>query len=436
MIYDRDSAPLSAQTARAGGVEESRDTDTNTNWRNTFQAATAFAEGDLVGKATQHGASPFLITLGDPMISRQTNNPTVSGTNYDAGQGKTIFTETEKSISKTVPFDLDKDGQKDLLIVYTDGSVRILKNEGGKDPYQNLGMLMIIADGIKDLFVGDTDGNGYQDIMVQTNSDTLRVYKNTEGKMDVDGRQVCLAIPDGDQNVKNAHEMFVTDMDKDGNIDILTNDTIGNITLFYGGSSSAGDNYVSKNKANCDDQRQTRVDNNKKLIKSYGVSLTDGQKVYDNSLVHWKGLTIPAEVDANNDNEQMTLANQPQFQNLLKGTDSNFSTLNIGNIVNSGLPEIIQYSASPISTLPAYETTLNSDTIAYEPIHILDSSSPVTIYKQYNKRNNEALKNGDQIDVSITIEARQATTITYLDEIRGPWELTQVDDGSIDTWNR
>lgn len=132
----------------------------------------------------------------------------------------------------------------------------------------------------------------------------------------------------------------------------------------------------------------------------------------------------------------MTLANQPQFQNLLKGTDSNFSTLNIGNIVNSGLPEIIQYSASPISTLPAYETTLNSDTIAYEPIHILDSSSPVTIYKQYNKRNNEALKNGDQIDVSITIEAKQATTITYLDEIRGPWELTQVDDGSIDTWNR
>ncbi|MBP6910642.1 hypothetical protein KBC03_03500 [Patescibacteria group bacterium] len=124
--------------------------------------------------------------------------------------------------------------------------------------------------------------------MVQTNDDKLRVYKNQDGKMDVDGRQVCLAIPDGDKNVKNAHEMFVTDMDHDGNIDIVTNDTIGNITLFYGGGSSAGDNYISKDKATCDDQRQTRVDAHKKLVKSYGVSLTDGQKVYDNSLVHWK----------------------------------------------------------------------------------------------------------------------------------------------------
>ncbi|MBP6910643.1 hypothetical protein KBC03_03505 [Patescibacteria group bacterium] len=129
MVYERNSSPLSAQTARAGGIEDSRDTDTNTNRRNTFQAASAFAQGDAVGAATQHGASPFLISLGDPMISRQSNNPTVSGTNYDAGQGKTIFTETEKSISKTVPFDLDRDGQKDLLIVYTDGSARILKNE-------------------------------------------------------------------------------------------------------------------------------------------------------------------------------------------------------------------------------------------------------------------------------------------------------------------
>lgn len=136
--------------------------------------------------------------------------------------------------------------------------------------------------------------------------------------MDVDGRQVCLAIPDGQDNVKNAHELFVHDMDKDGNLDIVSNDTLGNINVFYGGSSSAGDNYISKNTTNCDDQWQQRQEDNKKLVKSYGVNLVPGQKVYDNSLVHWKGLVIPPEVDANNDDEDMTLANQPQFQNLLK----------------------------------------------------------------------------------------------------------------------
>lgn len=41
-------------------------------------------------------------------------------------------------------------------------------------------MLMVIADGIKDVFIGDTDDNSYQDIMILTNEDKLRVYKNTQ----------------------------------------------------------------------------------------------------------------------------------------------------------------------------------------------------------------------------------------------------------------
>lgn len=120
MIYDRNGSPLSADSTWAGGIEDSRDADTNTSWRNTFQTATAFSEGDSVGAASQHGASPFLISLGDPLISRQSSNKNVEGTNYDAGQGKTVFTDTEKTISKTLPFDLDRDGQKDLLVIYTD----------------------------------------------------------------------------------------------------------------------------------------------------------------------------------------------------------------------------------------------------------------------------------------------------------------------------
>lgn len=179
-------------------------------------------------------------------------------------------------------------------------------------------MLMVIADGIKNVFVGDADGNSYEDVIVQTNNDVLRAYKNNGGTMDVDGRQICLAIPEGNQNVKNAHEMFVTDMDKDGSVDIVTNDTVGNIQVFYGGSSSAGDNYISKNKSDCDSDWQARVDSNKKLVKSYGVNLTPGQKIYDNSLIHRRGLVLPAEADANDDSDINPLSNQAQFQNLIK----------------------------------------------------------------------------------------------------------------------
>jgi hypothetical protein len=66
------------------------------------------------------------------------------------------------------------------LVVYSDGTVRILKNYGGTDPFVNLGSLLIIADGIKDINVGDVDGNGYPDIIIITNNHKARVYKNNQ----------------------------------------------------------------------------------------------------------------------------------------------------------------------------------------------------------------------------------------------------------------
>ncbi len=53
MIYDKNGAPLSSQSSWVGGIEESRDADTNTNWKNTFRPATAFGEGESVGSATE-----------------------------------------------------------------------------------------------------------------------------------------------------------------------------------------------------------------------------------------------------------------------------------------------------------------------------------------------------------------------------------------------
>ena len=39
---------------------------------------------------------------------------------------------------------------------------------------------MIIADGIKNMYVGDVDKNGYQDIIVLTQEGKLRVYYNNK----------------------------------------------------------------------------------------------------------------------------------------------------------------------------------------------------------------------------------------------------------------
>ena len=77
-------------------------------------------------------------------------------------------------------------------------------------------------------------------------------------------------------------------MDKDGTMDIVTNDTAGDIKLFYGGNSSAGDNYISKDKNTCDDSWKSRQQSHEKLIKSYGVTINSTQKTYDNSLIRWQ----------------------------------------------------------------------------------------------------------------------------------------------------
>ena len=162
----------------------------------------------------------------------------------------------------------------------------------------------------------------------------------------------------------------------------------------------------------CDADWYSRTSDHMKLVKSYGVSLVAGQKVYDNSLVRRKGLVLPTEM---NENDENPLASN--FQYLVQGKDSNFGALDLDEVVNSGLPELIQYSASPVSELPAYETA-SADRIAYMPIHMLEGSSPVTVSKQYKRTNAGAMQANEKIQVEITIEAHQTTTLSYLDEIK------------------
>jgi len=56
----------------------------------------------------------------------------------------------------------------------------------------------VIADGLQNFRPGDVDGDGDDDLMVLTHSDKLRVYKNNAGVMEIDGRPVCLDIPNGE----------------------------------------------------------------------------------------------------------------------------------------------------------------------------------------------------------------------------------------------
>ncbi|MBO4203866.1 VCBS repeat-containing protein [bacterium] len=82
------------------------------------------------------------------------------------------------------PIDFNNDGLKDLVVVYTDGTVRLLKNygkpvSGGQSPYQDLETLLLVADHIDEVFVGDVDGNEYEDLLFRLQNGEIRVYLNT-----------------------------------------------------------------------------------------------------------------------------------------------------------------------------------------------------------------------------------------------------------------
>lgn len=142
-----------------------------------------------------------------------------------------------------------------MLIVYTNGTLRLLIAIG-KDEYKSLWDLAIIADGIKNILVGDGDGDGYQDIFVHTLANQLRFYKNQNGeKIDVDGFPICLDIPGGEKNLDGVYQRFLTDPNKDKVTDIVVLDKNNAIRLFLGGGSNAlfnlwfgGGNYISSDK--------------------------------------------------------------------------------------------------------------------------------------------------------------------------------------------
>lgn len=174
-----------------------------------------------------------MVVYGDPLLHTIGDEP--SEQVHDTERGKRIYTDPQKAIDQTLVFDFNADQLEDILVVHTDGSIYILKNYGGQtQPYVDMGPLLLIDADIKEIFVGDIDANGYDDIMIRTDDNQVRAYTNDGGVIDVDGYPVCLPVPGGPDRIENAHQLFVRDMDLDGALDIVTNDTHGIVAITYG----------------------------------------------------------------------------------------------------------------------------------------------------------------------------------------------------------
>ncbi len=424
-------------------IEDSADGLLGIGFTNNFKNISNFANGTSVWASTLPYGSQFLINFWDPLIERREKNTNIPNTDFDAAIWQTIYTDPNKTIFKVLPIDFNKDGTKDLLVVYTDGVIKLLKNYGGTTPYKNLQEIMIIAEAIKDIKVGDVDGNGYEDIVIITDNKGI-VYLNDKGTFTVDGKNICLNI-NAEPNTKNTipddfstiNQLFVEDMDKDGKLDIITNDQLQDIKIFYGWSSNQGANYLSSVSWTCDEHRYTRQKNNYKIIKRFGIKINSDRYIQDNSLIHRKGMEIPSEwiEEEVDDKSTDTTANMSQSQmETLKNTTIN----DIKNMVANNDIYIVQgakqlaYVDNPLTSAPIYESH-DPQEITYLPIN--ENNDTVSIYKEYVDINWGILRQNDEVVIKTTIISKKYNNkLTYIDQIKWPRKIIKDDANKINSF--
>jgi len=414
-------------------IEDSADAMLGIWFTNDFKNVANFANGKSVGEATLPYGSQFLINFWDPLAQRREKNPNIPDTDFDASIGQTIYADPNKTIFKTLPIDFNTDGLQDIIVVYTDGVVKILKNYWGTTPYKNLQELMIIAEPIKDIKIGDVDGNGDDDIFIITTNNKGVVYLNTDGIFPVDGKNICLNVnsepdminptPDDFSNIK---QIFVEDMDKDNKLDIVTNDAFGDIKIFYGWSNNNGANYISSVTWTCDANRYTRQKNTYKTINRYGARVNSSRYIQDNSLIHRKGMEMPTEgkeeekdVESPDNTAGMS---EPQMQALKIESMNKIKDMvaNNDSLIASGASQLA-YTDNPLTKSPSYEL-LPPEEISYLPIN--ESNAVVSVYKEYQDMNGWILKKGDEVVIKTTIISKKNNNkLTYIDQLKWPREL-------------
>lgn len=401
----------------------------------------------------------MLINLGDPLLRKYDTNLEVYNTDFDGGLGTEVFSDPNKTIFTVKPLDFNNDGLQDLIVVYTDGTVKLSKNYGygtGAN-FKNLENLMLIAVGIQDVYVGDVDGNGYPDIIVQTTNNQLRVYTNNFGKFDVDGNPICLNTNVNEGNISETpidtsgvYQIFLEDMDKDGSLDIITNDKKGFVKIFYGGKNGQN-TYVSTNKATCDTGRYNRQAVNTTIITRFGIKL-NADEVVDNSMAHRYGLNerymanSGLNIDpASLDSLGAGVPNVDEIGKMLNGMSDeqlkNFNPADLYNMVAMQDADPNAMAAAGADATLKYQEittdTLNSGkkTNIFIPISYLDTSANkdpdnVEIYKIYKDLNGDILENGDIVEIQVHFKAGKKGFVgAFGDKIQGPRKVSLNNNG-------
>ncbi len=463
-FYEIDSS-LDDTTMWYDSIQNSIDPTLWLWFRSDFKNITNFGAWEPVWESTIPFSSEFLINIWDPLLKRIDQNESAkiydedwnldTDTWFDKWLWEVIYSEPWKTIFKVINIDFNNDDLEDIIVAFTDGSIKILKNYGGNKPFEQLWDLMILADGIKEIIIWDVDGNDYEDIIIWSKWDTLRVYKNEEWVFDVDGYPICInvnvhdgVVSENPQDISGIFQIFFEDMDQDGSLDVVVNDKLGFIKIFYGWTDNPQnlDNYVSNDKYKCDDWRHERLNYwndttnpNTKMAYRFGIRVNENVKVLDKSSIHrqWinpdEEIEITAEdlwVDTSMFSEENMEDLDPENMDGLLEEAMNFDM----GAAEEWFMVSERYKDSNFGQIPVYEDiwTWTEADIKYVEAWCLTGDDPVDMYKKFEDLNGTVLENGDIVKISVIIKANEDFVWTFIDRISWPWEISLLEDGMME----
>ena len=466
-FYQLDSE-LPKATFGYKSIQDSYDTNLWIWFTADFKNITNFGWGMPVWEATLPFSSELLINIWDPLLKRIDENNSakvydgswniVKDTEFDLWPWEVIYSEPGKEIFKVINIDFNNDDLEDIIVIFKDWTIKILKNYWWTNPFQNLWALMILADRINDVSIWDVDGNQYEDLLIRTEAGWLRVYLNNKWVFDVDGYPVCInvnvdrwEISEHPENIAWIHQIFLEDMDNDWALDIVTNDDLWFIKIFYGGIGADWVvNYLSTNKYMCDDGRYQRINrnNNSKIVYQFGITAYSGH-VLDQSLIHWQWISGPEPWDITLEDLWLEILDDSNSvgRDTLNLLIKSLWVLNNTSIVEDLYKQNERLKQAWFDVIPVYETWIASSAdIDYVEIWCLTWQDPVKIYKTYenlkdnpidrNWHDDWMLVNWDLVRVNVYIEAKDNFSWTFIDNILWPWliPLSEYNDATFENY--
>ena len=296
--------------------------------------------------------------------------------------------------------DMDNDGDLDIVSASSgDDTIAWYENDGAANPSWTATDIATTADGARDVYVSDLDNDGDLDIVsASTFDDTIAWYEN-DGAANPTWTATDISI-----SADGASSVFIADMDSDGDLDIISASRFDDTIAWY---ENAGGNHFNSTKDSLENALNagtsvtiTTTSASNSYVKSNDITSGDGD------------ITLNTNLDYTDGSGRLTLnaANEIEISNsyTLKSGIGGLELISSAGLTGSGSIIIDEDNASgdPSLTVEQSSNSTFSGSISGNGYFEKKGSGVLTLTA------NHTLTANDDIEAGLLI---QPTTISIAD---------------------